>query len=134
MNLKTLSLTLLASAAMLGAQAQNGLTDAQMVTAKQAHVAVMTSTAAEELQLDADQIKRMEASDEKYATSLTDLRTQSTDLDVIVKKSEDLYRQHEQELSEILGEEKYRKLNEWRKAKSSEGMKKMQTADPKITE
>ena len=130
MNLKTLSLTLLATVAMLGAQAQDSTTDAEKVAAKQARVSAMTRTAAEELKLTDEQVTRLAASDDKYAIGMSAIRSLSNDRDAIVKKSEELYNQHESELLEILGEEKYKQLNEWRKAKSNEGMKKMET-EPK---
>ncbi len=131
MNLKTLSLTLLATVAMLGAQAQDSTTDAEKVAAKQARVSAMTRTAAEELKLTEDQVNRLAASDDKYAIGMSAIRSLSTDRDAIVKKSEELYNQHESELLEILGEVKYKQLNEWRKARSNEGMQKLESVDPK---
>lgn len=131
MNLKPLSLALLASVAMLGAQAQDSTTDAEKVAAKQARVSAMTRTAAEELKLDEAQIRRMAESDEKYAIGMSAIRSLSNDRELIVKKSEELYNQHESELLEILGEEKYKQLYEWRKAKSNEGQQKLESVDPK---
>lgn len=131
MNLKTLTLSLLATAAMFGAQAQDTSSDAEKVAAKEARISAMTRTVAEELQLDAEQTQRMAESDDRYAIGMSAMRSLTNDHDLLVKKSDELYQQHERELKEILGEEKYQHLHDWRKAKSNEGMNKLQQVDPK---
>ncbi len=133
MNLKTLSLTVLAATAMLGAQAQDALTEADKVAAKQARISAYTTTMAEELGLDAEQTERMAKADEKYAMAMSAMRSMTSDREVIIQKSEELHNEHEAALKEILGEQQYQKLQEWRKAKSSEGMKKLESQSPPPT-
>lgn len=134
MNLKTLSLTVLAATAMLGAQAQDAASDADKVAAKQARISAYSANLAEELGLDAQQTERMAKADEKYAIAMSAMRSMTNDREVLIQKSQELHAQHETELKEIMGAEKFQKLHEWRKAKSQEGMKKLEPITPPATQ
>lgn len=133
MNLKTLSLTMLAAAAMVGAQAQSTDSDADKVAAKQARIAGYTTTIAQDLGLNDEQTRRMAQADEKYAIAMSAVRSMTTEQDLLIKKSEELYNEHEASLKEILGAGKYQELLEWRKAKSREGMKQLEPVAPPPT-
>lgn len=133
MNLKTLSLTVLAAVAILGAQAQSATTDAEKVAAKQARISAYSANIAEALGLDADQTERMAKADEKYAIAISAMRSMTNDREVLIQKSQELYADHEAELLEILGAEKFQELQEWRKAKSQEGMQKLEPLAPPAT-
>lgn len=134
MNIKTLSLFVMAATATLGAQAQSTDSDADKVAAKQARISAMTRSVAEELQLDADQTQRLAQADEKYAIAMSAMRSITNDRDLIIKKSQELHAEHEKAVQQIVGEENYIKLHEMRKAKSSEGLNKIGSVDPLPTE
>lgn len=133
MNLKTLSLTVLGAVAILGAQAQDATTDAEKVAAKQARISAYSANLAQELGLDERQTERMAKADEKYAIAISAMRSMTNDREVLIQKSQELHAEHEAELLDIMGAEKFQKLHEWRKAKSQEGMQKLEPVAPPAT-
>lgn len=134
MNLKTFSLSVLAAAAMLGAQAQDQVTDAEKVAAKEARISAYSANLAQELGLDAQQTEQMARADEKYAIAMSAMRSMTNDREILIQKSQELHADHEAELKTILGAEKFQQLHDWRKAKSQEGMKKLEPAAPPATQ
>jgi len=133
MKLKTLTLTMLATIAIMSAQAQDAVKEADIVAAKEARISAYSANLAKELGLDAQQTERMAKADEKYAIAISAMRSMTNDREVLIQKSQELHAEHEAELLTILGEEKFRQLQEWRKAKSQEGMKKLEPVAPPAT-
>jgi hypothetical protein len=134
MNSKTLSILLLVCTMAFSVQGQDAIAPAQDASTVKARVSQHSLALAKELGLDEDQTQRMAKADEQYAIAMSTLRSMTTDREVLLQKGEGFAQEHEAALQDILSPEQYEKLLAIRKAKSQEGMQKMQQLQPPATE